>query len=95
MMAAVGAFLGPRLAIFGLVTGMAFGGVVMTIHLIRIGRLREKLASLKNMILALVLTRSVTALRISAEEPGAISLPYSIPLGLGTAAVVFATAVSH
>ncbi len=95
MMAAVGAFLGPRLAVLGLTTGMVLGGVVMVIHLLRVGRLAEKLAALKHMMLSLVVTRSVTALRIAADDPGAISLPYSIPLGLGTAAVVVAAAVSH
>jgi prepilin peptidase CpaA len=95
MMAAVGAFLGPRLALFGLIAGMALGGVVMVVHLLRVGRLGEKLLSLKNMILSLVLTRSVDALRMQAGDPGTISLPYSIPLGLGTAVVVVATAVSH
>jgi len=47
------------------------------------------------MIMAVTVTRSVMPLRIAAEDPGAISLPYSIPLGLGTAVVVLATALNH
>jgi prepilin peptidase CpaA len=95
MMAAVGAFLGPRFAVMGLTAGMAFGGVVMAIHLLRIGRLAEKLAALKNMIMAATVTRSVDPLRVAADDMSALSLPYSIPLGLGTAAVVVATALNH
>jgi prepilin peptidase CpaA len=65
MMAAVGAFLGPRLAVIGLTAGMMLGGIVMALHLLRLGRLR-----------------------ISPQDHGAISLPYSVPLGLGTLAAV-------
>lgn len=95
MMAAVGAFLGPWLAILCLIAGMALGGVVMAIHLVRLGRLGEKLAALKAMIFAATISRSVAPLRMTADDAGAISLPYSIPLGLGTAGVVVATALHH
>lgn len=95
MMAAVGAFLGPRLALFGLIAGMALGGVVMAIHLARLGRLGEKVAALRAMIFIAAASRSVAPLRIAADDAGAISLPYSIPLGLGTAGVVMATALHH
>jgi len=93
MMAAVGAFLGPRLAVLGLAAGMVLGGIVMTIHLVRVGRLAEKLGSLKAMIVSAGITRSAAPLRVTADDPSAISLPYSIPLGLGTAAVVVTTAL--
>src|SRR5437868_8522669 len=46
MIAAIGAFLGPRLALEGLVVGMAIGGILMAIHLARLGRLSEKIRSL-------------------------------------------------
>lgn len=95
MMAAVGAFLGPRLAVLCLIAGLMLGGVVMAAHLARRGRLGEKLATLKTMILAATVTRSVAPLRVAADDAGAISLPYSIPLGLGTAAVVLATALNN
>jgi prepilin peptidase CpaA len=94
MMAAVGAFLGPRLALSGLAVGMAVGGIVMAIHLVRIGRFAEKLGALKTMIGSMVITRSVAPLQMAADAPGAISLPYSIPLGLGTAAVVLAARIA-
>lgn len=90
MMAAVGAFVGPILATLALTVGMIIGGVIMTVHLMRVGRLAEKLAATKTMILSTVLTGSVEPLRIAAADPAAISLPYSIPLGLGTALVVTA-----
>src|SRR2546430_2125666 len=62
MMAAVGALLGPRLALEGLVVGMAIGGIVMAIHLARLGRLSEKIRSLGTMITSAFLTRSAAAL---------------------------------
>jgi prepilin peptidase CpaA len=95
MMAAVGAFLGPRLAVLCLLAGMVVGGVVMALHLARLGRLGEKLAALKAMVIAAGISRSVAPLRIAADDTGAISLPYSIPLGLGTAVVVMATTLHH
>ncbi len=88
MMAAVGAFLGPRLAMFGLTAGLILGGIVMALHLIRVGRLLEKLRSLGSMIGSVVTTQTLAGLHVSARDPGAISLPYSIPLGLGTLATL-------
>jgi prepilin peptidase CpaA len=84
MMAAVGALVGPRLALSSLALGVLLGGAIMIVHLARKGRLHEKLASIRTMITASVLTRSASPLKVSAADPGAISLPYSVPLGLGT-----------
>jgi len=88
MMAAVGAFLGPRLALWSMALGMMLGGFVMLCHLARAGRLREKLERTGAMLAAALATGSVSPLRASANDPGAIALPYSVPLGLGTLAVV-------
>jgi prepilin peptidase CpaA len=88
MMGAVGAFLGPRLAITGLLVGMLIGGLIMVVHLARQGRLREKLSATAAMVTGALATGSLTPLQRSAAEPGAIALPYSVPLGLGTMAVV-------
>jgi len=88
MMAAVGAFLGPRFAFVGLVLGLVLGGLFMIIHLIRVGRLAEKIAALQARIMSAAITRSMASLKMSADDPVSISLPYSVPLGLGTAAVV-------
>ena len=95
MMAAVGAFLGPRLALCGLLVGMTLGGVVMAVHLARLGRLGEKLVSLRHMIFSAAVLRSVEPLRMAAGDPVAISLPYSIPLALGATLVAVATAWSR
>lgn len=88
MMAAVGAFLGPVWGMGALGIGMAFGGIVMAVHLLLLGRLREKLVAIRDMGAAAALTRSLAPLKISAESPEAIALPYSVPLGLGTIAVM-------
>lgn len=84
MMGAVGAFLGPRLALMGLVMGVILGGGLMVWHLARRGRLREKVTATATMFQAAAMTRSLSHLRVSAADPGAIALPYSVPLGLGT-----------
>jgi prepilin peptidase CpaA len=88
MMGAVGAMLGTRLALGGLLLGLLLGGLIMVAHLARLGRLREKLAATGRMAWVAAFTRSVAPLRLSSAEPGAIALPYSVPLGLGTLAVL-------
>ena len=88
MMGAVGALLGPRLALCGLVVGMLLGGLLMVAHLARRGRLREKVAHTRAMLAAAAVTGSLSPLRVSAADAGAIALPYSVPLGLGTLAVL-------
>ena len=84
MMAAVGALCGPRFALTSLMAGLGIGGVVMLWHLARIGRLRRTLVRLRAMLAGALSTRSLQPLRVSANEPGAVSLPYSIPLAIGT-----------
>ena len=90
MMGAVGAFVGPRLAIISMIIGMIIGGVLMTIHLLRLGRLRDTFASLGAMLGVALSTRSVEPLRLRPDDEAAVALPYSVPLALGTVfAVVF------
>jgi len=84
MMGAVGAFVGPRLAVMGLVIGMIIGGVIMSVHLARLGQLRNKLASLMTMIRVALLTRSVQPLIVRGANEAVIALPYSVPLAMGT-----------
>jgi prepilin peptidase CpaA len=88
MMGAVGALLGPRLTLWGLAFGMVLGGLVMVGHLARCGRLREKLARIGSMLTAAAVTQSLAPLRVSDADAEAIALPYSVPLALGTLAVV-------
>jgi prepilin peptidase CpaA len=88
MMTAVGALLGIEFSFAALALGMILGGIVMVIHLIRLGRLREKLTSVRTRVTGALLTRSLSPLRISAEDSETIALPYSVPLGVGTIAVL-------
>jgi prepilin peptidase CpaA len=88
MMGAIGALLGPRTTLEGLLVGLMFGGAIMIVHLARRHRLRETVVNVGTMATASVLGGSVEPLRVSAAQPGAIALPYSIPLGLGTIAVL-------
>jgi len=89
MMAAVGALLGPRMALVGLAAGLILGGVFMILHLARIGRVGEKLRSTARMVANAVGGRSVEALRISDRSTDAVTLPYSVPLGVGTLGAMF------
>ena len=84
MMGAVGALLGPHRTLVSLATGLVLGGLVMAVHLARQGRLREKLLAMAVMIGGAATECSLQPLKISADTPGAVSLPYSVPLGLGT-----------
>ena len=88
MMGAIGALLGPQLALAALGLGMIFGGFIMLAHLARLGRLKEKLGATWAMVAAASFARSVEPLRGPAADPDAIALPYSVPLGLGTVAVL-------
>jgi len=88
MMGAIGALLGPQLALAGLGLGMIFGGLIMLVHLARRGRLQEKLGSTWAMVASAALARSVEPLRAPAADANAVALPYSVPLGLGTVAVL-------
>jgi prepilin peptidase CpaA len=90
MMTAVGALLGPDRAILGLAIGILLGGVIMVVHLAWLGRLREKMAVIGAMVAMAALTRSVSPLRLSAGDATAVSLPYSVPLGLGALLVLAA-----
>ena len=88
MMGAVGAFVGPWIAVMGLVIGMIVGGVIMSVHLARLGRLRHTLASLTNMLTVAAATRSLEPMAVRADTESAVSLPYSVPLALGTVLAV-------
>jgi prepilin peptidase CpaA len=88
MMAAVGALVGPRLVLHSLVLGLILGGVFAIVHLARHARLREKLVAVRNMFVNAVLARSTAPLRLSTSSPNTVALPYSLPLGVGTLAVI-------
>jgi prepilin peptidase CpaA len=88
MMGAVGALVGMRVGMNALALGVMFGGVLMFVHLARRGRLAEKALATGSMVSRAFAGRSLDALRLSADSPGAVSLPYSIPLGFGTAAAL-------
>ena len=60
----------------------------MLAHLGRIGRLREKLRATALMVSAAMATGSVTPLRPTDDPATVVALPYSLPLGLGTLAVL-------
>jgi prepilin peptidase CpaA len=88
MMGAVGALLGLHTGFWALLAGLTFGGAVMTVHLARQRRLGQTLLTVGTMVSASVVGGSLEPLRVSAAQPGAITLPYSVPLGLGTIAVL-------
>jgi prepilin peptidase CpaA len=84
MMAAMGALLGLQVTLLALGAGLALGGVIMSVHLLRLGRLRQTVRTVGAMATASALTGSLEPLRMSPGAPGTITLPYSVPLGLGT-----------
>lgn len=88
MMGALGALLGPPVALAGLGIGMMLGGVIVAVHLARRGRLREKIRATWLMLANAFLCQSLAPLKLSAAAPDAVALPYSVPLGLGTAAAI-------
>lgn len=95
MMGAVGALLGPRLVLYSVGVGFVLGGVIATIHLARMARLGEKLATMGHMVTNAVMMVSIEPLKMSAAAPTAVALPYSVPLGLGTLGVLLAAIVQR
>src|SRR5438876_10006703 len=92
MMGAIGALLGLGLALMALAPGVILGGAAMVWHLARQGRLREKVMATATMFQAAALTRALGPLRVAAADQGAVALPYSVPLGLGTLAALIGAA---
>jgi prepilin peptidase CpaA len=90
MMGAIGALLGLHAGLAALLVGLGIGGVIMAIHLARLGRLWQTLATIHAMLVASFFGSSLDPLRVSAVQPGAVALPYSVPLGLGTLLVLAA-----
>jgi prepilin peptidase CpaA len=95
MMGAFGALVGPRIGLYGLAAGLVLGGMVAVVHLVRIGRLREKLGSTRGMVVGAVNGRSTGPLRLSADAPDAVTLPYSLPLGAGAIGVLLLMRAPH
>jgi len=91
MMAAVGALLGPRVTAGALMAGLILGGIVMAAHLVRLGRLRETVRTVGTMAAASAIGGSLEPLHVSDSTPGAVTLPYSVPLGLGTLLALIAS----
>ena len=85
MMAAVGALVGPNALLASLLAGMLLGGLVAAGVLWRRGRLAEKLQLIGAMFRSALLTRSLDPLRAPEPTRETVALPYSVPLGLGTA----------
>jgi prepilin peptidase CpaA len=88
MMGAIGALMGLHAGFVALLVGLAFGGAVMTVHLARRRRLGQTLLTVSTMVSASFVGGSLDPLRVSAAQPGAITLPYSVPLGLGAIAAL-------
>jgi prepilin peptidase CpaA len=86
MMGAVGALIGPRLVLSALVLGMIAGGVLAILEVARRGVLGTTLRRLGGMVRGAFADRSLTPLRVSHGASGAVTLPYSVPLALGTLA---------
>jgi prepilin peptidase CpaA len=85
MMAAVGSLVGPSALLASLAAGLILGGLVAVGVLWRRGRLAEKLGALGAMLHAAALMRSLAPLHAGAPDQATVALPYSLPLGLGTA----------
>ena len=95
MMGAVGALLGPRLLLHSLMVGMILGGVIAAVRLAGTARLREKLAATWRMFANAALSRSLEPLKAPAADPNRVVLPYSLPLGIGTAGVIAISMVAR
>jgi len=64
------------------------GGLIAVAYLVRLGRLREKLVATWRMVTGSFLTHSWTPLKMPAGAVDVVTLPYSVPLGLGTVAAL-------
>ena len=83
MMAAVGAMLGPRLVTLSLGLGILLGGFIAVWFAARRGVLRRTLTGIVSRARDAVLMRTLAPLRMLPADGSGLTLPYSIPLGLG------------
>jgi prepilin peptidase CpaA len=88
MMGAIGALLGAHAGFVALLVGLTFGGAIMAVHLARRRRLGQTLLTVGTMLSASVVGGSLEPLRVSAAQPGTVTLPYSVPLALGAIAAL-------
>jgi prepilin peptidase CpaA len=89
MMGAVGSLLGPWLGLQAVIAGFIAGGVFALVHLAFLGRAGEKLRATFAMLADSARRRTIEPLRANLDDPAAIALPYSLPLGIGSLAVAF------
>jgi prepilin peptidase CpaA len=91
LMAAIGAWLGPVLALWAFAVGAILGGVIATAMIVSSGRSREALANL-GLIAAKVSQRATLFSEFASAKSmteGGMVLPYGVPLTIGTRVVVF------
>lgn len=86
MMVAVGSLVGPNLLLGSLILGTIAGGLVAVYRASRLRRVSATFASLSRMTRGAFTERSLAPLRVSQDSPEAITLPYSVPLTVGTIA---------
>jgi prepilin peptidase CpaA len=89
MMGALGAMLGPSHILFGLIVGLALGGIIAALHAARRGMQRATVSGFARRISAALKQGSAEPLRMTAGDGSGITLPYSVPLGLGALAALF------
>src|SRR6266699_3921787 len=68
--------------------GITVGVLLWPFAMGGIGGGDEKVMGTATMFQAAAMTRSLDPLRVSAADQGAVALPYSVPLGLGTLAAL-------
>lgn len=79
LMMAVGAFVGPKVLLWGMAYGAIAGGIIAVgIALIR-SRLREQVASMASS----VMLRVVAGYRMQVGGPDSLRIPYAVPLAVG------------
>lgn len=89
MMGAVGALLGPSLGLQAVIAGFIAGGVFAVAHLAYVGRVGEKARATALMVADSVRSRALAPLRGNLDDPTAVAMPYSLPLGVGALLVLF------
>jgi prepilin peptidase CpaA len=90
LMGSVGAFLGPRMLLFVLLSSIFVSGLMAVVMMIQTKRVKETLRNMAALVHGFLSFGLRTHPEISLENPGLLKLPFGAAVALGTVICFFA-----
>ncbi|AOJ07857.1 A24 family peptidase [Burkholderia mayonis] len=92
LMLAIGAWVGPSLALRIVLTTFVVGGAWALAVALKRGQFRKLLANLRHLFVSAALLRDPSAARAAPEIDSVGTLPYGVAIAIGTLGVLFTAA---